>query len=149
MTKTCSGPAHAAPVVLPLDDRHWIFRRSGRRAGRVLTPCKACQNWDKLLTKDGPHGLVPIKAVYPHALELLERCGGYAAVRRLHGINDTTLRPIVWRENPTVQLRTVRRVLDALVAQRINDRRASAISRTFLNATTARVRNASYIDRRA
>jgi hypothetical protein len=148
MTKTCNGPSHPAPVSLPLDERHWHFRLTGRRAGHTLSRCKACQNWEKLRTKNGPHGLVAVKAVRPHALELLERCGGYAAVRRLHGINDTTLRPVVWGDNPTVQLRTVQRILDALVAQRINDRRAASISPVFLNATTARVRNAQRIERR-
>src|SRR4051812_16834670 len=121
-TKVCSGPAHDAPTNLPLDETHWNFARSGRRTGLPLSRCKLCGNWEKLIKKGGPHGLVPVASVSGYARELLERCGSYEKVRESYGLNDTTLGPIVRAVHPTVQARTAQRLLLALGEQRKRDR---------------------------
>ena len=93
------------------------------------------------------HGVVPLVSVQEHALELLERCGGFYIVERVHGINNTTLRPIVNGDHANVQLRTVQRVLAALVEQRKIDRRNGATHRKLIEHRKRDVENIDRIDR--
>lgn len=132
MTKLCRGPSHAEPARLPLDARHWHFNRSGARAGLPLARCKQCQNWGKLLVKEGPHGVVAAEPVRAYGRELVERVGSYDRVEALYGIGRTTLQPIVSGERPSVQRRTAQRVLTALATQRRTDRLSAATSKRYL-----------------
>src|SRR5262249_4188412 len=71
-SKLCSGPAPPEPTRLPIDRQHWNFHQSGRYQGKPVARCKACQNWAKLVHKDGPHGLTAAATVLPYLKELLE-----------------------------------------------------------------------------
>ena|SRR5215831_2426631 len=122
--KVCTGPAHAGPTRLPVDEENWYFHRSGPRAGQPTTRCKLCVNWSKLVNKDGPHGFVRVTPkIRSLAKELADRCDGYPAVERLHGIRGETLRVVVAGEQSRLQKKTVARLLSALAEQRKEDRR--------------------------
>ena len=138
-TKICTGPAHAEPTRLPLDEHHWHFRRHGPRAGQPFSRCKLCANWRKLIEKNGSHGWVDIVLVRRYVDELIARCGSAHAVSLAHGIAESTLRSIEHAETLHVQKRTVARVIAALAAQRRADRRNGSSDR-FLEAMRRRAR---------
>lgn len=132
--KVCTGPAHAGPTRLPVDEDTWYFHRSGPKAGQPLARCKLCVNWNKLVKKDGPHGFVKVtpqlKAL---AKELADRCDGYPAVERLYGIRGETLRVVVAGEQGQMQKKTVARLFLALSERRKEDRR-NGTSKRFNDA---------------
>jgi len=128
-TKRCNGPAHAEPVLLPLDGEHWYFHRTGSRVGSPVTPCRQCVNWSKLLKPEGPHGYVPIKDVLPYVRELVERCGSIYKTCRRHGFAEDTLRQALNGGHEQMQKKTIGRVLLALQEQRQFDRKNGTSSR--------------------
>ena len=123
-TGLCTGPSHAEPVYLPLDNEYWYFHKSGASKGKPLTPCRACANWNKLVKKDGPHGLVTIgRPQFQLVAELLDRCGNAEAAGRKYGLRAETLRTLGRAREPVrVQKRTIQRILLALAEQRRHDR---------------------------
>lgn len=145
--KTCTGPSHSEPVLLPLTSRYWHFRQSGPLVGRPLAHCRQCQNWARLLVKDVPHGVTPAEPLRVYAVELLERCGSYDRVRALYGINDTTLGPIVRGLSANVRRLTAQRILSALDLQRKEDRRSGQTSRRYLVRLRSRGMRTEYIER--
>lgn len=135
-TKLCRGPAHPQPIQLPLDEAHWGFYRTGERAGKAYGQCKLCRHWNALKTKAGPHGLVPAVQFATLAKELIDRCGSGEKVYVYHGIQGATILSLAERRQPTVRLRTVQHLLQALDQQRREDRRNGASPR-FLAARKA------------
>jgi hypothetical protein len=130
--KVCTGPAHPQPVRLPVDEAHWHYHRSGPLAGQPVARCKLCQNWAKLQTKAGAHGLVPASRVRQLTQELVDRCDGYRQVEQRHGIAESTLRGLLAGQ-ARVQKTTAQRILQALDQQRREDRRNGASAR-FIKA---------------
>ncbi len=128
-TKLCRGPAHPQPVRLPLTDQHWGFYRSGPRAGKAYGRCKLCRHWNRLKTKDGPHGLAPVGKLAPLAAELIDRCGSAERVERQHGLGASTVLAIAERRQQRVRLRTAQLLLLALAEQRRDDRLNGASER--------------------
>lgn len=137
-TKLCTGPAHAGPTLVPLDEQHWHFHRSGSNAGQPVARCKLCANWAKLVTKDGQHGLVDAGRLRQFARELVDRCDGFEPAERAHGVAASTLRAIVGGESTRVQKRVAARLLLALSEQRKQDRRNGTSAR-FLAARRRQV----------
>jgi len=137
--KVCTGPAHAQPTRIPLDEDHWPFHRSGPKAGEPTSRCKLCVNWTKLVTKDGSHGYIAASRVRALVRELVDRCGGVWAVERDHGLHATSLRSILDGETKRVQRRTVARVILALGEQRKIDRR-NGTRRSFNRARVEQAR---------
>jgi hypothetical protein len=80
------------------------------------------------------------------AKELTDRCGGYHAVHRAHGIREETIRLIVLGQTERMQKRTAARILLALSEQRKYDRRNGS-SKRFLEARMAQARIEERIDR--
>jgi hypothetical protein len=128
-TKVCYGPSHPTPATLPLDARHWYFRKSGRLAGRPLTHCRQCVNWDRNVDKHAPVGRVPTESVRSYAEELLARCGSFSRVQTAYDISHTTMRQIVSGLFETTNLHTAQRILAALAEQRRIDRRDGGSAR--------------------
>lgn len=145
-TKVCTGPAHGNATRLPLDADHWYYHRSGPRTGLPLARCRLCSNWEKLVEKGSPQGLVPIAKVYPLAAELVDRCGSTYAVWRAHGITESAIRAIVARSYAGVQRRMVRQLLLALAEQRKIDRRNGSSPR-FLAAKQEQAKRFDALDR--
>jgi len=135
--KLCSGPAHAEPTRLPIDHQHWNFHKSGRYQGKPVSRCKACQNWAKLVHKDGPHGLTAAAAVLPYLKELLERCGSYDQMERRYRINETTTRDLLTGVQARVQKKTAQRILAALAEQRKLDRNGHAMTDRYRSKLVA------------
>ena len=139
-SKVCTGPAHPSPALLPLTPEYWYFHRSGDRSGRPTNRCRLCTNWNKLIGKDGPHGLTPVtKTLRQLTKELADRCGSYGAVFRLHGVREETIRLIVIGHTERIQKRTAARILQALSEQRKYDRRNGSSER-FNEARRAQAR---------
>ena len=130
-TKLCTGPAHAEPALLPLDEEHWNFHRSGAKKGEPVSRCKLCQNWGKLVEKKGPHGWVTIGPQEIFFIrELVDRCGSVLETARRHGLGVERLRSLASATEPVrVQKRTIARILTALAEQRRHDRRAGTSPR--------------------
>jgi hypothetical protein len=126
----CTGPAHAEPTVLPLDSKHWYFHKSGPMKGKPVSRCKACANWSKLVNPNGPHGLVPVKPVWPLLAELIDRCGSIGAVERLYGIRTNVIQNVL-RHQARMQKRTAQRILAALSEQRKLDRQSGSTNERY------------------
>lgn len=139
--KTCTGPAHAGPTRLPLSAEHWNFHRTGAQAGQPVARCKLCNNWTKLIGKDGPHGYVEVNdTLRAYAKELGLRCGGYWSLRAAHELRPETIRTIAEGGKTRVQKKTVVRILVALGEQRKIDRR-NGTSPSFIAAKRAQAAN--------
>lgn len=135
--KLCTGPSHAEPTWLEVNENNFNFYRSGPKTGEPVARCKRCINWKKLLNTDGPHGLVEHPEIRALIEELILRCDGIYAVERIHGIVATTLRGQLDGEHSKMQKRTAKRILEALAQQRQHDRK-NGTSKAFREALQAK-----------
>src|SRR5262249_26433095 len=140
-SKLCSGPSHPEPTRLAIDRQHWNFHQSGRYQGKPVARCKACQNWAKLVHKDGPHGLTAAATVLPYLKELLERCGSYDQLQKRYHVLETTARDLLTGTQTRLQRKTAQRILAALAEQRRLDRNGHATTDRYRSGLiTAAVR---------
>jgi len=147
--KLCNGVTHAAPTWVPLDAEHWHFYRTGRRAGRPLSRCRACRAWEATIAalKNPDHGLVETAEVLQWIEELISRCDTLVGVEQAHGIPVSTLWPLLHGHRLTMQKRTAARIMRALVIQRANDRRNHATSNGYRSGLiTVAVRDKKMMD---
>jgi len=128
--RRCAGPTHPEPVWLPLDEEHWSFHLSGRRAGKPRSTCRACR---AIEGRKGTSGLVSSAELLPWIRELIWRCGTVLGVEKRHGIPDSTLSHLLSGKHHLVQKRTATRIFSALIEQRRLDRQQGT-SRRFHDA---------------
>ena len=136
----CTGPAHAQPIYLPVNENFWNFHRSGPKKGQPVARCKLCVNWTKLLDPSGPHGFATVSAELRQlATELVERCNNSAyRLRHQHGLRPETVKAIAAGTHTRIQKRTAAKILSALVEQRKIDRKHGVVSTEFQLATRKR-----------
>ena len=78
---------------------------------------------------------IDAKAILPHATELAQRCESCEKAAKYAGIGTGTMyRLVVYREYETVQMETARRILDALIRKRQEDRTNGHVSEQFRRA---------------
>lgn len=144
--KVCTGPAHAQPISLPVNENNWNFHRSGPKAGEPVARCKLCVNWTKLLDPSGPHGFATVSVeLQTFAKELVERCNGSAhRLRHHHGVRPETVKAIAAGTHKRIQKKTALKILRALNEQRKIDRR-NGHSESFRLARMAQVQRESHI----
>jgi hypothetical protein len=76
---------------------------------------------------------VPLKAILPHATELVLRCESCEKTAKYAGIGITTIYSIVvYREYDTIQLEIARKILDALIRKRREDRLRGKVSQQYM-----------------
>jgi hypothetical protein len=75
---------------------------------------------------------VPLKALLPHATELVLRCESCEKAAKYANIGIGTIyRIVIYREYDTVQLEIARKILDALIRKRKEDRLRGKTSQQY------------------
>ena len=90
-------------------------------------------------------GWVPVKAVKPHLIELIQRYdGSIRGTAEAIGVSDTALGKILNDERTQVQKETARAIIDGLLLKRQIDRRNHHVSEARIKA----IRQQAYIEER-
>lgn len=78
---------------------------------------------------------IPLKAILPHATELVLRCESCEKAAKYADIGMTTMYNIVvYRNRDGVQLMIARKILDALVRKRREDRARGEVSQQYIKS---------------
>lgn len=77
---------------------------------------------------------VSVKSIKPHLDELLLRCGDVKETANYSGLTTATIQRIQKNHYKTVQLKTARKIMDALLSKREDDRKNYNVNDKLIRA---------------
>ena len=89
---------------------------------------------------------VPAKSIRPHLDELLLRCGDVKATAAYSGLTTATIQRILKNHYKTVQLKTARKIMDALISKREDDRKSYSVNSKLIATKREQANRESKMD---